>query len=137
MTEEEKNRLKDEANDSSEKATPSGRSMADLGAAMGGSNPRRVKPLAAMKTIADDMMLLSDKLNSSALYINKLLEVLLLSPEEYSELTRAGVIDRPLTDTSSKRPPSPDIAQLLQLAQGADLDSLAKQLLSRLGKDDQ
>ncbi len=137
MTEEEKNRPKDEANDSSEKAMPSGRSMADLGAAMGGSNPRSVKPLAAMKTIADDMMLLSDKLNSSALYINKLLEVLLLSPEEYSELTRAGVIDRPLTDTGSKRPPSPDIAQLLQLAQGADLDSLAKQLLSRLGKDDQ
>ena len=136
MTEEEKNKPEDEANDRPERAKPSGRSMADLGD-VGGSKPRNPKPLAAMKTIADDMMLLSDKLNSSALYINKLLEVLLLSPEEYSELTRAGVIDRPLTDTGSKRPPSPDIAQLLQLAQGADLDSLAQQLLSRLGKDDQ
>ncbi|MFO8060454.1 MAG: hypothetical protein R6U70_07360 [Bacillota bacterium] len=133
MTEEEKERSSGEPDDAPEGPTQAGRSMADLG--VGIPRSRRIRPLQSMKTIADEMMYLSEKLNASALYINKLLEVLLLSPEEYTELTRAGVIDRPLTDAGSERRSSPDIAQLLQLAQGADLDPLAKELLSRLQKD--
>ncbi len=135
MTEEEKEESTGETEDSSEQSTPTGRSMADLGMELGGPRSKKARSLQTMKTIADEMMYLSEKLNSSALYINKLLEVLLLSPDEYTELTRAGVIDRPLTDTGSHRRSSPDIAQLLQLAKGADLDSLAKELLSRLQKD--
>ncbi|GEM_PF-4364517 len=105
----------------------------------GKATTMKSRTLSNMKTLADEMMHLSGKLNSSALYINKLLEVLVLSPEEYSELSRAGVVEKPLTHKveSQKRESSgPNIAQLMQLAQGADVESLAEELLSRLQKGD-
>jgi len=109
------------------------RSVERLG--RGGNRSLKLRTLSNMKTLADEMMHLSDRLNSSALYINKLLEVLVLSPEEYSELSRAGVVEEPLTQrgVGERREGSgPNIAQLMQLAQGADLESLAEELLSRL-----
>ena len=112
------------------------RSLENLNRRSDSSAPK-TKALRNMKTLADQMLDLSEHLGSSALYINKLLEVLLLSPAEYSELSRAGVVDEPLPiKARPERSSSPNIAQLLQLAQGADLEALAQQLLSRIDEEE-
>ncbi len=96
--------------------------------------PKKEQTLKTMKTMADEMLYVAEKLNSSALYINKLLEVLLLTPEEYSELSEAGVVDKPLVQSSitEKKSSNPDMAQLLQLAQGTDMEAIAQTLLARM-----
>ncbi len=94
------------------------------------------KALQSMKTLADEMLYISEKLNASALYINKLLEVLLLTPEEYTELSEAGVVDKPIVQTERRQSSNPDLAQLMQLAQGSDMQAIAQTLLSRLQSDE-
>ena len=115
---------------------PSQPTLDDLESRLQSHTPK-ARTLKSIKTLADEMVEVSDKLNASALYINKLLEVLLLSPEEFSDLTRAGVVDKPLTLREPLRSSGPSITDLLQLTQGADVESLTQLLLSRLGKDDE
>ncbi len=115
---------------------PSKPSLEDLEHRLGSHTPK-AKTLRSIKTLADEMVEVSEKLSASALYINKLLEVLLLSPEEFTDLTRVGLVEKPLTLGESRRSSGPSITDLLQLTQGADVEALTQLLLSRLGKDDE
>jgi len=96
----------------------------------------RRETLGKAKTLADEMNDLAERLSATSLYVNKLLEVVLMSPCEYAELSKQGLVEPPLIPSLKEKKLPASFASLLEAAKSSDMEAVAEELLSRLQKKD-